>query len=164
MERTETFTWENERISSTRVRYAIEHSDFAKAEKMLSRPYSISGRVMYGRQLGRELGVPTANLSLKGKKAPLNGVFAVQVTGLDNTSKATLVQGVANVGVRPTVDGERPLLEVHLFDFDENIYGKRIRVVFRHKIRDEKRFDGLEELKEQIGLDVLAAKKHFGAG
>jgi riboflavin kinase/FMN adenylyltransferase len=162
VERTETFTWENERISSTRVRYAIEHSEFAHAEKMLSRPYSISGRVMYGRQLGRELGVPTANLSLKGKKVPLNGVFAVEVSGLEIDGAGPLAQGVANVGVRPTINGEKSLLEVHLFDFNENIYGKKIRVYFRHKIREEENFDSLCELKEQIGRDISAAKNHFG--
>jgi riboflavin kinase/FMN adenylyltransferase len=117
---------------------------------------------MYGRQLGRELGVPTANLSLKGKKVPLNGVFAVEVSGLEIDGAGPLAQGVANVGVRPTVNGEISLLEVHLFDFNENIYGKKIRVYFRHKIREEENFDSLCELKEQIGRDILAAKKHFG--
>ncbi len=162
VERTETFTWENKRVSSTRVRDAIEQGDFARAEQMLSRPYSISGRVMYGQQLGRELEAPTANLSLKGKKVPLAGVYAVEVSGLEDLGKGPLAPGVANVGVRPTISGDKPLLEVHLFDFDQDIYGRKIRVFFRHKIRDEINFDSLCILKNQIGLDIIAAKKHFG--
>ena len=158
----DTLIWDHHRVSSTRIRVALEDGDFALAEQLLGRPYSMSGRVMYGRQLGRTLGVPTANLSLKGKKAPLQGVFAVQVAGLERCGGAKLMQGVANVGFRPTVDGEQPLLETHIFDFSQAIYGERIRVIFRHKIREEKKFDNVSLLKEQIMLDIDAAKKHFG--
>lgn len=158
----DTLVWDNHRVSSTRIRVALEDGDFALAEQLLGRPYSMSGRVMYGRQLGRTLGVPTANLSLKGKKPPLQGVFAVQIAGLEQYGGAKLLQGVANVGVRPTVDGEMPLLETHIFDFAQQIYGARIRVIFQHKIRDERKFDNVSLLKEQIMQDIKAAKKHFG--
>lgn len=159
--KTRTLMMANTRVSSTAVRTALNSSNFALAEQLLARPYAISGRVMYGQQLGRTIGVPTANLALKGKKAPLEGVFAVEVAGLD---AGELVQGVANVGVRPTVGGKVPVLEVHLFDFDANIYGEHIRVVFRKKIREERKFDGLDALKRQIELDISSARKHFGAG
>ena len=158
----DTLVWDNHRVSSTRIRVALEDGDFALAEQLLGRPYSMSGRVMYGRQLGRTLGVPTANISLKGKKAPLQGVYAVQIAGLEKHGGVKLLQGVANVGLRPTVDGEQPLLEAHIFDFSEQIYGERIRVIFRHKIRDERKFDNVNLLREQILLDIAAAKKHFG--
>jgi riboflavin kinase/FMN adenylyltransferase len=158
---THTLVMNGQRVSSTAVRTALNNSDFSLAEQLLARPYSISGRVMYGQQLGRTIGVPTANLALKGKKAPLEGVFAVEVAGLEEDK---LVQGVANVGVRPTVGGKVPVLEVHLFDFNRSIYGEHIRVVFRKKIRDEKRFEGLDALKKQIQLDIDSARRHFGAG
>ncbi|MCB1661960.1 MAG: bifunctional riboflavin kinase/FAD synthetase [Pseudomonadales bacterium] len=158
----DTLVWDNHRVSSTRIRVALEDGDFSLAEQLLGRPYSMSGRVMYGRQIGRTIGIPTANLSLKGKKAPLQGVYAVQVAGLERFGGIKLWQGVANVGLRPTVDGEQPMLESHIFDFDHAIYGERIRVIFRHKIRDERKFDNVELLKQQILLDIEAAKKHFG--
>lgn len=159
----ETLSWEGQRVSSTRVRRALENSDFALAEKLLERPYTISGRVMHGDRLGTSIGVPTANLSLKGKRPPLSGVFAVEVAGLDGHVGRQLVQGVANVGVRPTVEGAEPLLETHLFHFDDDIYGERIRVLFRHKIREEQKFSSVENLKQQIVQDIAAAKRHFGA-
>lgn len=159
--KTHTLEIKGKRVSSTAVRNALNNSDFALAEQLLARPYAISGRVMYGQQLGRTIGVPTANLALKGKKAPLEGVFAVEVAGLED---AKLVQGVANVGVRPTVGGKVPVLEVHLFDFNANIYGENIRVVFRKKIREEQKFDGLDALKQQIQQDISSARKHFSAG
>ena len=162
--KTRTLMHESIRVSSTAVRTALSSSDFDRAEQLLARPYAISGRVMYGQQLGRTIGVPTANMALKGKKAPLEGVFAVEVGGLEDCSGGKLVQGVANVGIRPTVGGKIPVLEVHLFDFNESIYGKNIRVVFRKKIREEQQFDGLEALKQQIQLDIATARKHFGAG
>ena len=159
----ETLSREGQRVSSTRVRGALENSDFALAEKLLERPYTISGRVMHGNRLGSSIGVPTANLSLKGKRPPLSGVFAVEVAGLDRRVGHPLVQGVANVGVRPTVDGTMPLLETHLFDFDEDIYGERISVFFRHKIREEKKFSSVDDLEQQIIRDIASAKRHFGA-
>ena len=127
-----TLTFEHERVSSTRVRQALADGDFPLAEKLLGRPYAISGRVVYGRQLGRQLGVPTANIRLQRYRAALEGVYAVTVDGLDKP-----YNGIANIGVRPTVDGKEPLLEVHLFDFEGDIYGKLLNVTFVRKLRDE---------------------------
>jgi riboflavin kinase/FMN adenylyltransferase len=130
--------------------------DFDLAEKLLGRPYFIMGRVVYGRQLGRRLGVPTANIRLQRYRAALEGVFAVTVTGLDQQ-----YEGIANIGVRPTVDGKEPLLEVHIFDFDEEIYGKLLTVTFLSKVRDERRFDGLDSLKNQIEQDISETREWF---
>ncbi|NBC22015.1 MAG: bifunctional riboflavin kinase/FAD synthetase [Gammaproteobacteria bacterium] len=152
-----TLTAGSERISSTRVRAALADGDFALAEDLLGHPYFMMGRVVYGRQLGRELGVPTANIRLQRYRTPLEGVFAVTVTdGLDKT-----YEGVANVGVRPTVDGKEPLLEVHLFDFAEDIYGSLLTVEFKQKIRDERTFDGLDALKAQIARDIAHTREFF---
>jgi len=139
------------------VRAALADGDFARAEDLLGHPYFMMGRVVYGRQLGRELGVPTANIRLQRYRTPLEGVFAVTVTdGLDKT-----YEGVANVGVRPTVDGKEPLLEVHLFDFAEDIYGTLLTVEFKQKIRDERTFDGLDALKAQIARDIAHTREFF---
>jgi riboflavin kinase/FMN adenylyltransferase len=113
--------------------------------------------VIYGRQLGRELGVPTANIRLNRYRAPLDGVFAVTVSGLERT-----YEGVANVGVRPTIGGKEPLLEVHLFDFTGDIYGHVLTVTFRHKLRDERQFASLDALKTQIAADITEARDWFG--
>ena len=156
---TKTVITDGQRVSSTRVRAALEASDFELAERLLTRPYSIWGRVFSGDRLGRQLGFPTANISLRGKVAPLHGVYAVEVKGL--TDDGSLLQGVANLGIRPTIGGKVPLLEVHIFDFDEDIYCRKIRVIFRHRIRAEIKFDGLDALKAQIQLDFEAARQHF---
>jgi len=151
-----TLTFEHGRVSSTRIREALADGDFPLAEKLLGRRYFIMGRVVYGRQLGRQLGVPTANIRLQRYRAALNGVFAVTVTGLGGERR-----GVANIGVRPTVDGKEPLLEVHIFDFDEDIYGALLTVTVRRKIRDEVKFESLDALKAQIGRDILATRGWF---
>ena len=151
-----TLKFEHGRISSSRVRDALSLGDFDLAEKLLGRPYFIMGRVVYGRQLGRRLGVPTANIRLQRYRAALEGVFAVTVTGLDQQ-----YEGIANIGVRPTVDGKEPLLEVHIFDFDEEIYGKLLTVTFLSKVRDERRFDGLDSLKNQIEQDISETREWF---
>ena len=151
-----TLKFEHGRISSSRVRDALSLADFDLAEKLLGRPYFIMGRVVYGRQLGRRLGVPTANIRLQRYRAALEGVFAVTVTGLDQQ-----YEGIANIGVRPTVDGKEPLLEVHIFDFDEEIYGKLLTVTFLSKVRDERRFDGLDSLKNQIEKDISETREWF---
>jgi len=148
----------HERVSSTRIREALAAADFELAERLLGHPYFIMGRVVYGRQLGRQLGVPTVNIPLHRYRAALEGVYAVTVSGLDRD-----YAGVANIGVRPTVQGKEPLLEVHLFDFQGDLYGKRLSVVFRHKIRDERTFPGLEALKAQIQLDIEAARHWLDA-
>ena len=111
------------------------------------------GHVVYGRQIGRTIGVPTANIRLQRYRSPLNGVFCVAVHGLDRR-----YIGVANIGVRPTVDGREPLLEVHIFDFDDDIYGRLLTVTVRHKLREERKFPSLEALKAQIETDIREAK------
>jgi len=148
-----TLTLDHERVSSTRIREVLAAGDFALAERLLGHAYFIMGRVVYGRQLGRQLGVPTVNIPLHRYRAALEGVYAVTVTGLDRE-----YAGVANIGVRPTVQGKEPLLEVHLFDFQGDLYGKRLTVVFRHKIREERTFPGLDALKAQIQSDIALAR------
>ncbi len=146
------------RISSTRIREALGVGDLNLAGNLLGRPYSIEGKVVYGRQLGRTLGTPTANIELNRPSCPLSGVYAVKVfgEGINNSF------GVANVGVRPTVnDTIRPNLEVHLLDFNRDIYGCRIEVFFLSKIREEKKFSSLEQLKENIAKDQLSAREWF---
>ena len=155
-----TIEYDGQRVSSTRVREALEQGDLALAEVLLDRPYSISGRVVHGDKRGREIGFPTANINLKRHKVPVSGVFAIEMHGLESG----VVKGVANIGSRPTVDGQRTLLEVHLFDFDQTIYGRQVCVVLKNKIRDEKRFSGLEELTQQIGCDVAAARAYLATG
>ena len=147
-----TLTFDHERISSSRIREVLAAGNFELAEKLLGHPYFIMGRVVYGRQLGRQLGVPTANIRLQRYRAALDGVYAVRVNGLEKR-----YDGVANIGIRPTVDGREPLLEVHLFDFDGDIYGRLLSVQFVRKIRDEQTFDGLESLKAQIHADIEKA-------
>ena len=155
---THTLEIDGKRVSSTRIRHLLEAGDFAEAEKLLGKPYGIYGRVVYGKQLGRQLGVPTANVDLRRYRSPLHGVFAVTAIFKDGTQ----VQGVANIGVRPTVNGlKKPLLEVHLFNFSRDIYGVVIDVVFRHKLRDEQKFASLDELKAQLQTDISQAKAFF---
>lgn len=147
------------RASSTRIRQALQDSDFGLAEALLGRPYSISGRVIVGQQLGRQLGAPTANLQLRRLRAPLAGVYAVEVLGVGERP----LPGVANVGTRPTVDNlPKAILEVHLIDFKGDLYRRNITVVFRHKLRDEIRFDSLEALRAQIQRDIQQGRDYFG--
>ena len=150
--------FEHQRVSSTRIRESLAAGDFEDAEAMLGHPYWISGKVVYGRQLGRQLGAPTVNIQLHRYRAPIDGVYAVEVEGLDKSYK-----GVANVGVRPTLNEAtvKPILEVHIFDFAEQIYGRRLQVVFRRKIRPEIKFDGLDSLKTAIQGDIKAARHYF---
>jgi len=144
------------RISSTRIREALAEGDFVTAERCLGRPYQICGRVGHGNQRGRSIGFPTLNVNLHRRVSPVKGVFAVRVQGLAETD----LPGVANVGTRPTVDGEgRPLLEVHLFDFDARVYGFQVGVTFVQRIRDEKKFSSFDELQQQILLDASRARK-----
>lgn len=147
-----------ERISSTRLRQVLAEGDFTLAERLLGRPFSISGRVLHGQKLGRQLGAPTANVQLKRLRAPLQGVYRVSVE-LDGVTQ----KGVANIGSRPTVDGDgQAHLEVHLLDFDGDLYGRRITVVFHEKLRDEQRFDSLDALKAAIKADFAAARAQWG--
>ena len=153
-----TLTLDDERVSSTGIRVALADGDFATAERLLGHKYFMMGHVVYGRQIGRTIGVPTANIRLQRYRSPLTGVFCVTVHGLDRR-----YEGVANIGVRPTVDGREPLLEVHIFDFDEDIYGRLLTVTVHEKLRDERKFPSLAALKAQIDRDVVAAKDWFAA-
>ncbi|MEQ1775468.1 MAG: bifunctional riboflavin kinase/FAD synthetase [Burkholderiales bacterium] len=148
------------RVSSTAVRDALAAGDCVRAARLLGRAYSISGRVVRGDQLGRTLGFPTANVQMKHNRAPLAGIFAVEVRGAADG----VVQGAASLGVRPTVKvGGAAVLEVYLFDFKEEIYGRPVRVDFLHKLRDEEKYTDLESLKRQIALDVENAQKYFAS-
>jgi riboflavin kinase/FMN adenylyltransferase len=148
---------EGERVSSSRIRQLLAAGDLAQAALLLGRAYTMSGRVAHGQARGRTIGFPTANILLKRHLSPLLGVYAVRVHGLSSKS----MNGVANLGNRPTVDGIRYLLEVHLFDFDSDIYGQHIEVEFCHKLRDEQRFTSFAELQQQIQLDARAARLYF---
>ena len=155
---TPTLSMDGQRVSSTRIREALEQADFAEAARLLGRPYSISGKVVYGRQLGQTLGTPTANLELRRLRAPLNGVYAVQVSGAGLEG----VLGVANVGVRPTVDDSiKANLEVHLLDREIGLYGQHIEVTFRYKLRKKKKFGSVDELRENIARDIENTRAWF---
>jgi len=144
-----------QRVSSTMIRDALGQGNLAQAEQLLGRPYSVCGRVIHGEKRGRQLGFPTANIQMQRKNTPIEGVFAVTMTGVDDRVFA----GVANVGVRPTVGNvSRVLLETHLFDFDREIYDHYVEVHFREKIRSERQFRSLDELKAQIARDVARAR------
>ena len=152
-----TVTLDEERISSTRIRATLAAGDLATAEKLLGRPYRLCGRVAHGDKLGRTLGFPTANIHLHRKVTPIAGIFAVEVFGL----RIEPVPGAANVGTRPTVGGTRTLLEVHLLDFNEDIYGEYVQVNFLRKFRDEKRFESIDELRRWIARDVEDVRAFF---
>ncbi len=155
---------DGERVSSTRIRAALDAADFATAERLLGQPYSIAGRVVMGQQLGRQLGTPTANIHLRRIRAPLSGVYAVEVKGAVEVvgAAAHTVYGVANIGTRPTVgDLIKAILEIHIFDFDEDIYHRNIVVIFRKKLRDECKFASLDALKQQIQCDIGQGRAYF---
>jgi len=146
------------RVSSTAVRAALASGKVRLAREYLSRPYSISGRVVHGDATGRKLGFPTANLQLKHNQPPLKGIYVVEV----HSDGLGVLQGVASLGVRPTVKQDaKPVLEVHLFEFDRQIYGRHLRVEFLEKLRDEEKYPSLEALTRQIALDVENAKQWF---
>lgn len=152
-----TFALAGERVSSTRIRQALARGEMEQAEQLLGRPYRMCGRVVHGDKRGRTIGFPTANIRLHRKASPISGVFAVELFGVEGEPW----RGVANVGVRPTVQGLRPLLEVHLFDFNGDLYGRHVYVDFLHKIRDEQRFESFDALKQQIQLDAQQAREFF---
>ncbi|WP_413283803.1 bifunctional riboflavin kinase/FAD synthetase [Vibrio sp. MA40-2] len=151
---TQSFCVQKQRVSSTAIRQALSENNLAEAEKLLGRAYSINGRVSHGQKLGRTIGFPTANIPLKRTVSPVSGVYVVQVYGVSDKP----LGGVANIGQRPTVNGVRQQLEVHLFDFSENLYGKQLEVSLLKKLREEKRFESFEALKQQIELDADAAR------
>ena len=149
-----TFILGKERVSSTRVRQALMQGELSTARELLGRPYSMYGRVRHGQKKGRTIGFPTANIFIHRQVSPLNGVFAVTLHGVTEKPLA----GVANLGTRPTIDGMRFLLEVHLFNFDKTIYGHYVEVEFIRKIRNEQKFASFDALKAQIKKDVESAK------
>ncbi len=148
---------EGQRVSSTRIRQALNVADHALAERLLGRPYCMLGRVVYGDQLGRVLGFPTANIYLHRRETAVKGIYVVRLHGIAKTG----LPGVANVGTRPTIGGTRTLLEVHIFDFAETIYGRQVEVEFCKKLREEERFDNLDLLKEQMLKDAEQARAYF---
>ena len=157
----QTVSFDGTRVSSTAVRERLANGDLRGAAQLLGRPYSISGRVVGGERLGKRLGFPTANVQMKHNRPPLAGIFVVEVSGLDERP----VQGVASLGVRPTItEGGAPVLEVHLLDFERDIYGWHLQVRFLHKLRDEQKFADLEALKRHIARDVEDARQFFRRG
>jgi riboflavin kinase/FMN adenylyltransferase len=147
-----------ERVSSTRIRTAVQSGDFALAETLLGRPYTVSGRVSHGDKIGRTLGVPTANIPPRRLVSPLSGIYAVTVSN----ALPQVVHGVCSVGRRPTVNGVDERIETYLLDFDRDIYGHRIHVAFRQKLREELKFASLDELKTAMAKDVADARAYFG--
>ncbi len=155
---TETFRVDDKRVSSTRIREYLKSGSLTQAAKLLGRPYSMEGRVVHGKQLGRTLGYPTANILLKRHKAAVHGIFVAQVT----TENQMTYQAMASLGERPTVDGGgETLLEVHLLDFDRDLYKQHLKTVFLHKIRDEEKFSSLEQLTDAIGADETLTRDWF---
>ncbi|QYN45754.1 bifunctional riboflavin kinase/FAD synthetase [Gilliamella sp. ESL0405] len=151
-----TFVFDHLRVSSTAVRKALSNNDFQLAHCLLGRNYAIAGRVIHGNALARQLGFPTANIHLHRKKPALQGVYLVKVK---NSCSQQSYHGIANIGIRPTIEGKKAILEVNLFDFSGDLYGQYLDVTFVKKLRDEKKFNSLTELKEQITQDVCTAKK-----
>jgi riboflavin kinase / FMN adenylyltransferase len=148
------FVFDGVRVSSTVVRERLELADYAGAARLLGRPYRMTGRVVHGRRLGRALGFPTANLRLMRRKSPVWGILAVWAYGIDSRP----LPGVASLGTRPTVNGTEPLLEVHVFDFSGDLYGRAIEVEFVAKLRDEVKFDSLDAMTVQMKIDSDRAR------
>jgi riboflavin kinase/FMN adenylyltransferase len=152
------FLVDGERVSSSLVREALNRGDLDRATRLLGRSYRMAGRVRLGKRLGRQLGYPTANLALHRKVVPLWGIFAVRATGAGLVAHPA----VASLGTRPTVDGTDPLLEVHLFDFDGDLYGQYLSVDFVRWLRAEQRFESLDALVAQMHRDAAAARSMLG--
>jgi len=157
VEAMQSVTVNGERVSSSGVRRALAAGDMDHAAALLGRPYLIDGSVRHGDKIGRQLGFATANIRIRHNPLPMTGVFAVEVSGLGDKP----LPGVANLGIRPTLGGTRPLLEVHLFDFDRDIYGTHLSVRFVHKLRNEQRFPNFDALKAQIATYAAAARAFF---
>lgn len=149
----------SERVSSTTVRNALAAGELSVAQRLLGRPYSMSGKVIRGENVGRKLGFPTANVNLQRRQSAVMGIFAVRVRGLGRKP----LDAVASVGTRPTFDGTKPILEVHIFDFDEDIYGRYIQVDFIERLRDERRFASADALVEQMHRDSQQARDVLAA-
>lgn len=149
------FVFDGVRVSSTAVRERLEYADYSGAARLLGRPYRMTGRVAPGLKLGRELGFPTANLRLMRRKSPVWGILAVWTYGIDSRP----LPGVASLGTRPTVNGTEPLLEVHVFDYAGDLYGRAIEVEFVAKLRDEVKFDSLDAMTVQMQIDAARARE-----
>ncbi|GMQ92403.1 MAG: bifunctional riboflavin kinase/FAD synthetase [Gammaproteobacteria bacterium] len=154
-----TYEVNGERVSSTRIRHCLDRSDFSAAADLLGRPYQISGRVAHGDKIGRTIGIPTANIHLHRNRSPLQGIFVTELYGIGSEA----LPGVASIGTRPTVGGTRALLEVHLFDFGEDIYGRYVNIGFMKKLRDEEKFDNIEDMRKQIERDIEDGRAFFAA-
>ena len=144
------------RVSSSEIRKMLTKGDFKSAETFLGRPFSISGKVAHGAQIGRTIGFPTANIGIKRRLSPVLGVYSVHI---EHSSKT--YTGVCNVGKRPTLGGTKTLLELFVFDFDQEIYGENVNVIFRQKCRNEIKFGSFDELKKQIEKDVEKSRGFF---
>lgn len=153
---TETYSIDGERVSSTRVRAALDAGQMALAHRLLGRNYQICGRVVHGDKIGRGLGYATANIRLDHHTTPVHGIYVVEVEGLGPRPRP----GVASIGTRPTVGGTLKQLEVHLFDFEQDIYGRHINVALLHHLRDERKFGSIEALKAQMAIDLEQAREY----
>jgi riboflavin kinase/FMN adenylyltransferase len=151
------FMINHKRVSSTEIRESLKRGDLNTAKQLLGRPYTMMGKVSHGRKLGRELGCPTANIHVNRRLTPVHGIYTVMVHGIGLLPW----RGVASVGTRPTIDGTVTLLEVHLLDFEGDLYGRQVEVEFCSKLRDEIRYDNLDLLTQQIAIDVQQAKEYF---
>ncbi len=154
---TDTLLHDQQRVSSTLLREALREGRLEDVTHMLGHPYTITGRVAHGAKLGRTIGFPTANIHLKRLVVPVQGVYAVQVLIAD-----AIHFGVANIGFRPTVNGTRSQLEVHIFDFKGDLYGKQLQIQVCHKLRDEQKFPSFSALQTQITMDSRQARQWFG--
>ncbi len=158
VENTQPYQQVGMRISSTLIRDTLGKGDLKLAKQLLGRDYSICGRIVHGHKRGRTIGFPTANIALFRKNTPISGVFAITLSGIGENE----IQGIANVGTRPTINGgSKIILETHLFDFNQEIYGAYVNVHFKKKIRNEQRFESLNHLKQQIKHDVIRVKQFF---
>ncbi|MDR8524731.1 bifunctional riboflavin kinase/FAD synthetase [Shewanella fidelis] len=156
---TQSFILGDKRVSSTEIRQLLAKGNLEQARRLLGHPFTLSGRVAHGQKIGRTIGFPTANIALKRKVSPVRGVFAIKLYW----NNSDIYEGVANVGFRPTVNGQVCQLEVHLFDFDGDLYGKTVEVELVAKIRDEQPFGSLDALKKQIKDDANRAKALLGS-
>lgn len=160
VENTATFCLQDQRVSSSWLRDCLAQGNFERVQQLLGRHYAMTGRVIHGHKRGRSMGYPTINFPVRRLTSPLHGIYAVQIA----RENSALLLGVASIGNRPTVDkGLRFLLEVHLFDFEGDLYGQRVEVIFRHKIRAEQKFSDFDALKTQISKDCQAAKDFFAS-
>lgn len=161
VQNTLTIQQQNERVSSTKIRELVADNDFDMAAKFLGKPYALNGKISHGKKLGRDIGFPTINIRIGEIPVVVEGIFAVRVKGLDNSGSESAINGVASIGTRPTVNGEGVLLEVYLFDFNQDVYGQTVTVEFLTRIRPEQDFISIDVLIEHIKQDVEIAKQFF---